>query len=136
MPELPGSIQPGPAVPSPKGSRRRCRPGWPWPPAAPPRCRPGGGGHPAAQPGARIEHSRRHAEQVPAGLAAPTPPATVRAAGSTIPAAFAGAWNGTATLAAIGAPGVEFKNAITFTMTAGGTTAQENEAGGWSTPSP
>lgn len=62
VPELPGSIRPGPAVPSPKGGSRR---------------------------------SRR-------GLA----------------------------LAAIGAPGVGFKNAITFTMTAGGTMAQENEAGG------
>jgi serine/threonine protein kinase len=30
--------------------------------------RPGGSGRPAAQPGARIEHSKRHAEQLPAGL--------------------------------------------------------------------
>jgi hypothetical protein len=62
---------------------------------------------------------------------ASSPPATTNAAsGATIPAAFAGTWKGTATLAAIGAPGLVFKNAITFTMAAGGTTAAENEAGG------
>jgi eukaryotic-like serine/threonine-protein kinase len=62
---------------------------------------------------------------------ASSPPATTNAAsGGTIPAAFAGIWKGTATLAAIGAPGLSFKNAITFTMAAGGTTAAENEAGG------
>ncbi|MGH3153869.1 MAG: serine/threonine protein kinase [Streptosporangiaceae bacterium] len=53
-----------------------------------------------------------------------------QAGGSTIPAAFAGTWKGTATLAAIGPPGISFKNAITFTMAAGGTTAAENESGG------
>ncbi len=65
---------------------------------------------------------------------ASSPPATTNAAsGATIPAAFAGTWKGTATLAAIGAPGINFKNAITFTMAAGGTTAAENEAGGCAT---
>jgi len=137
VPELPGSIQPGRAVPSPEGPRR------------PRRSRRGlalavgsaavvvlavagvllfNRGPASNTPGGRPSGS-------PATSAASTPPAstsaaTARAAGPTIPAAFAGTWNGTATLAAIGAPGLGFQNAITFAMTAGGTTAQENEAGG------
>jgi serine/threonine protein kinase len=134
VPELPGSIQPGPAVPSPKGSRRSRR-----------------GLALAAGSAAAVvvlavvgvlllnrgpaSNTPGRSSGSPPASAGSTPPAssspaTVRAAGSTIPAAFAGTWNGTATLAAIGAPGIRFQNAITFTMTAGGTTAQENEAGG------
>jgi eukaryotic-like serine/threonine-protein kinase len=135
VPELPGSIRPGPALPSPRGSRRSRR-----------------GLALAAGSAAAVVVlavagvlllNRGHASNTPNGTPsssrpasaastppASTPPATVRAAGSAIPAAFAGTWNGTATLAAIGAPGVGFKNPITFTMTAGGTKAQENEAGG------
>jgi eukaryotic-like serine/threonine-protein kinase len=135
VPELPGSIQRGPAVPSLKGSRRSRR------------------GLALAAGGAAavvvlavagvLLLNRGPASNTPGGTSsssppatagstppASSPPATARAAGSTIPAAFAGTWNGTATLAAIGAPGVGFQNAITFTMTAGGTTSQENEAGG------
>jgi serine/threonine protein kinase len=135
VPELPGSIPPGPAVLSPQGPRRSRR-----------------GLALAAGSAAAVVIlavagvlllNRGLASNTPGGRSsgsppaspastppASTPPATVRAAGSTIPAAFAGTWKGTATLAAIGAPGVGFRNAITFTMTAGGTTAQENEAGG------
>jgi eukaryotic-like serine/threonine-protein kinase len=47
-------------------------------------------------------------------------------AGVTIPASFAGTWTGTATMSAIGVPGVGLKNSITFTFTAGATTAHEN----------
>ena len=53
--------------------------------------------------------------------AAPATPAT----GGTIPAAFAGTWNGTATMSAIGTPGVSLTNGITFTLAAGARTAHE-----------
>ena len=53
-----------------------------------------------------------------------TTPAT-QATGGTIPAAFAGTWNGTATMSAIGAPGVSLTNSITFTLAAGARTAHE-----------
>jgi eukaryotic-like serine/threonine-protein kinase len=135
VPERPGSIQRGPAVPSLKGSRRSRR-GLALAAGSAaavvvlavagvlllnrgPASNTAGGtssGSPSATAGSTPPAS--------------SPPATARAAGSTIPAAFAGTWNGTATLAAIGAPGIGFQNAITFTMTAGGTTARENEAGG------
>ena len=142
VPELPGSIRPGLALPSPRRSRRRLAlaagsaaavvvlavagvlllnrgPASNTPNGTPSSSRPASAAStpPATSPPASTPP-------------ASSPQATVRAAGPTIPAAFAGTWNGTATLAAIGAPGVEFKNPITFTMTAGGTTAQENEAGG------
>ncbi len=138
VPELPGSTLAGqgvPAVPPPKGSRRSRR-----------------GLALAAGSAAAVVVlavvgvlllNRGPASNPPSGTSsssppasagstppASSPPATVQAAGSAIPAAFAGTWNGTATLAAIGAPGFGFKNAITFTMTTGGTTAHENEAGG------
>ena len=141
MPELPGSTLPGqgvPAVPPPKGFRgsRRSRRGLAL----------------AAGSAAVVVVlavvgvlllNRGPASNTPSGTSssappasagstppASSPPATAQAAGSAIPAAFAGTWKGTATLAAIGAPGFGFKNAITFTMTTGGTTARENEAGG------
>jgi serine/threonine protein kinase len=126
VPELPGSIQPGPA----KGHRRSRR-GL--------ALAAGGAAAVVVLAVAGVLLLNRGPASNPSGgrssgsapaSAGSTPPATVRAAGSTIPAAFAGTWNGTATLAAIGAPGVGFQNAITFTMTAGGTTARENEAGG------
>jgi serine/threonine protein kinase len=145
VPELPGYIRPGPPVPSPKGSRRSRRglalaagsaaavvvlavAGVLLLNLGPASNTLGAtsSGSPSASAGSTPPASTPPASTPPAS----SPPATVRAAGSTIPAAFAGTWNGTATLAAIGAPGVEFKNAITFTMTAGGTMAQENEAGG------
>jgi len=136
VPELPGSIRPGPTVPSPQGSRRSRRglalaAGSAAAVAAlavagvlllyrgPASDTPGG--TPPASAGTASAGSTPPAS---------SPPATARTAGSTIPAAFAGTWTGTATLAATGAPGVGFQNAITFTMTAGGTMAQENEAGG------
>ncbi len=48
-----------------------------------------------------------------------------QATGATIPAAFAGTWNGTATISAIGAPNISLPNSITFTFAAGGRTAHE-----------
>ena len=51
-------------------------------------------------------------------------PAT-QATGVTIPAAFAGTWNGTATMSAIGAPNISLPNSITFTLAAGARTAHE-----------
>ena len=48
-----------------------------------------------------------------------------QAGGVTIPAAFAGTWNGTATMSAIGTPGVSLTNSITFTLAAGARTAHE-----------
>jgi serine/threonine protein kinase len=53
-----------------------------------------------------------------------TTPAT-QATGVTIPAAFAGTWQGTATMSAIGASSVSLTNSITFTLTAGARTAHE-----------
>ena len=48
-----------------------------------------------------------------------------RPAGSTIPAAFAGTWSGTATMSAVGLPSIGLSNSISFTMVTGGTTAAE-----------
>jgi eukaryotic-like serine/threonine-protein kinase len=145
VPELPGSTQPGqgaPAAPTgytPSG-----------PPARPPRSRRGlavAAGSAAAvvvlavvgvllfakgSPPTSPSGTSSSSPPASAGTTPPasSPPATTNAAsGATIPAAFAGIWKGTATLAAVGAPGLGFKNAITFTMAAGGTTAAENEAG-------
>ena len=47
--------------------------------------------------------------------------------GATIPAAFAGTWAGTATLAPVGTPSLGLPNTITFTLKAGGRTAAEND---------
>ena len=48
-----------------------------------------------------------------------------QATGVTIPAAFAGTWQGTATMSAIGASNVSLPNSISFTFVAGGRTAHE-----------
>jgi eukaryotic-like serine/threonine-protein kinase len=87
------------------------------------------GSPPATTSGTSSSSPPASADTTPAS----SPPAAGQAGGSTIPAAFAGTWKGTATLAAIGAPGISFQNAITFTMAAGGTTAAEDEAGGCAT---
>jgi eukaryotic-like serine/threonine-protein kinase len=50
---------------------------------------------------------------------------TTRAAGVTIPAAFAGTWSGTATMEAIAVPSLGLQNSISFTLAKGGTTAAE-----------
>jgi hypothetical protein len=60
----------------------------------------------------------------PASASTQTTPAT-QATGVTIPAAFAGTWQGTATMSAIGTSGVSLTNSITFTLTAGARTAHE-----------
>jgi eukaryotic-like serine/threonine-protein kinase len=51
--------------------------------------------------------------------------AAAAAAGVTIPAAFAGTWSGTATMAAIGVTGLGLQNSISFTLAKDGTTAAE-----------
>ena len=53
-------------------------------------------------------------------------PVTAQATGATIPSAFAGQWTGTATMSAIGVPGVTLKNSIKFTFAAGARTAHED----------
>jgi len=47
------------------------------------------------------------------------------AAGATIPAAFAGTWQGTATMSAIGASNISLPNSISFTFATGARTAHE-----------
>src|SRR6202011_3532115 len=48
-----------------------------------------------------------------------------QAAGGVIPAAFAGTWSGTATIAATALPSLGVSNSISFTLVKGGTTAAE-----------
>ncbi len=50
---------------------------------------------------------------------------TTPATGVTIPASFAGTWQGTATMSAIGASGISLTNTIAFTFAADGRTAHE-----------
>jgi hypothetical protein len=139
VPELPGSTQPGPGVPAVP------------PPRGPRPSRRGlavAAGSAAAvvvlavvgillfakgSPPATTSGTSSSSPPASSAPASSLPATTGQAGGSTIPAAFAGTWKGTATLAAIGAPGISFQNAITFTMAAGGTTAAENEAGGCAT---
>jgi predicted Ser/Thr protein kinase len=64
-----------------------------------------------------------------AGHASSAAPATTPAAGVTIPSAFAGTWTGNATEAMAGTPGVGLQNSVTLTLTAGATTAHENNQG-------
>jgi len=64
-------------------------------------------------------------ESTPA-IAASTPPPAAAGTGATIPAAFAGTWAGTATMAPISSPGLaQFQDPVTFTLVAGGRTAHE-----------
>ena len=57
---------------------------------------------------------------------ASTPASTaIQAAGGVIPAAFAGTWSGTATMAATALPSFGLTNSISFTLVKGGTTAAE-----------
>ena len=78
-------------------------------------------------PGGTKNGTTTGAATSPAAQVSTTPPATTPApaTGATIPAAFAGTWAGTATLAPVSAPGVGLGNPITFTLKAGGTTAAE-----------
>jgi eukaryotic-like serine/threonine-protein kinase len=50
---------------------------------------------------------------------------TTQANDAVIPAAFAGTWSGTATMAPVAAPSLGLPNSISFTLATGGTTAQE-----------
>ena len=68
--------------------------------------------------------ARPAARRAPASASTQATPAT-QATGVTIPAAFAGTWNGTATMSAIGAPNISLPNSITFTLAAGARTAHE-----------
>src|SRR5215469_9548569 len=77
------------------------------------------GGHPAATGNAGHSTS-------PGALHSTTPaPLATQAAGPAIPAAFAGTWTGTATLASTVEPGVTLRDPITFTLVAGKRTAHE-----------
>src|SRR5579859_2363648 len=60
------------------------------------------------------------ASQTSASVSAVTP-----VAGARIPAAFAGTWTGTATMAATALPSLGLPNSISFTLVKGGTTAAE-----------
>ena len=84
-------------------------------------------GSPPGTPATGSSSLAGHASS-PATTAAQTTPATpaTQATGVTIPAVFAGTWEGTATMSAIGVSNVSLKNTITFTFVAGGRTAQEN----------
>jgi hypothetical protein len=63
---------------------------------------------------------------MPASSAASSLPPAAAGVGPTIPAAFAGTWAGTATMAPIGSPGIiQFQDPVTFTLAAGGRTAHE-----------
>jgi hypothetical protein len=62
-----------------------------------------------------------------AGQARSSAPEAAPGTGLVIPAAFAGSWSGTATMSAIGVPGVGLKNPIQFSFTAGARTAHEND---------
>jgi serine/threonine protein kinase len=53
-------------------------------------------------------------------------PVSAPATGPTVPAAFAGTWTGTATMSAIGVPGIALTNPISFTFVAGARTISEN----------
>jgi predicted Ser/Thr protein kinase len=76
------------------------------------------GGHPAATGNAGHSTSP--------GAPHPTTPApAIQVAGPAIPAAFAGTWTGTATLASTVEPGVALRDPITFTLVAGKRTAHE-----------
>ena len=94
---------------------------------------PRGRWHRAAHPAIARQPPGRRAEQL-AGrpgqqsgerrASTQATPAT-QATGVTIPAAFAGTWNGTATMSAIGAPNISLPNSIMFTLAAGARTAHE-----------
>jgi serine/threonine protein kinase len=60
-----------------------------------------------------------------AAVTTTTTAATAPSSGVTIPAAFAGTWSGTATMEAIGVPGLGLQNSISFTLAKDGTTAAE-----------
>ncbi len=81
--------------------------------------RPSFPGHPAATGSSGASHPA-------SSSAGPTrsPPAA-QLAGPAIPAAFAGTWTGTATLASTLEPGVTLPDPITFTLVAGAHTAHE-----------
>ena len=78
-------------------------------------------GHPAATGSSGAGHPTS-----PGTLHTTTPaPPAAPVAGLAIPAAFAGTWTGTASLAPLGVSGVALSNPITFTFAAGGRTAHE-----------
>ena len=68
-----------------------------------------------------------HASSAASTPAQTTPAQTTQATGVTIPAAFAGTWQGTATMSAIGVVGPALTNGIAFTFEAGARTAHETD---------
>jgi serine/threonine protein kinase len=78
-----------------------------------------------APPGAVSSTSAGTAATSPASQASTSASIATQAAGGVIPAAFAGTWSGTATMAATALPSLGLPNSISFTLVKGGTTAAE-----------
>jgi eukaryotic-like serine/threonine-protein kinase len=76
-------------------------------------------------PGVTGSTSAGIAATSPAGQTSTSASVSRPVAGASIPAAFAGTWTGTATMAALAAPSLGLPNNITFTMAPGGGTADE-----------
>jgi predicted Ser/Thr protein kinase len=83
------------------------------------------GSPPTAPPGAVSSTSAGTAATSPASQASTPASIAAQAAGGVIPAAFAGTWSGTATMAATALPSLGLPNSISFTLVKGGTTAAE-----------
>ena len=89
---------------------------------------PGSPSHPNAGAGSSSPAGHASSVAITAAQSTPATPATqtaTQATGVTIPAAFAGTWQGTATISAIGVSGPSLTNAIQFTFRPGGRTAHE-----------
>ena len=85
---------------------------------------PGSGG-PGTGSTNRSSSSAPATAQSTTAPASTSPATTAPATGGTIPPAFAGTWSGTATMSAIGVPGVSLTDPISFTFVAGATTISE-----------
>jgi predicted Ser/Thr protein kinase len=79
---------------------------------------------PPGHPAATGSSGAGHATSPTVGPTSSAPP-TTQVAGAAIPAAFAGTWTGTASLAPISGPAVSLSNPITFTFVTGGRTVHE-----------
>ncbi len=79
------------------------------------------GSPPSSPPAGTPSSSPASHASSPASASVQATPVT----GATIPAAFAGTWNGAAAMSAIGAPNISLPNSITFTLVTGGRTAHE-----------
>ena len=87
-------------------------------------------GSPPASPHGPGDNTPTGTASSPGATAPPTTPATSsppNTTGATIPAAFAGTWNGKATMSAVDATNVKLTNDITFTFVAGARTIHETD---------